>query len=173
MPFDDLDSLGLLKVPGHAKDARESAQRVQRDAGSGSVAHQTSGRRELTPLIDGGYTVTNSERREPFAVAGEKCISADHQAARLQLRQFCKGRFQFAFGAGAENGELQSHRLSRRPYVTSLGFRENRRGRIDKQSYGARCGEQFMQQFEPLRRGFFRRLGYAGDVAARPIEAGD
>ena len=46
-----------------------------------AVGHETAGRGEFAKLINRGHGVTNGERGELFAPAGEEQIAADHECA--------------------------------------------------------------------------------------------
>ena len=65
----------------------------------GSVAHQTSGRGELAPLVDCGDRVLNRERGELFGMAGEERVSPNYQPASSQLRQLREDQIEVLFSA--------------------------------------------------------------------------
>src|SRR5947209_6404068 len=65
--------------PGIDSDEAMSVRNV------GSVAHQTSGRSELAPLVDCGHPVLNRQRGELLGMGGEERIAPNYQSASSQL----------------------------------------------------------------------------------------
>ena len=72
-----------------------------------SVAHQATGRRKFPILEDRGHRVANGQRGEPFALANEESIGADHERAYSQLGQGCEDGIEFALSACMQ--DLNSH----------------------------------------------------------------
>src|SRR5262249_20744459 len=58
----------------------------------GPVAHQTSGRSELAPLIDRGNRVLNRQGGELLGMAGEERVAPNYQPTSTQLSQLAKMR---------------------------------------------------------------------------------
>src|SRR3954468_16398781 len=54
-----------------------------------SIAHQAAGSCELAGLVDGWHGVLPGQCGQPFALAIEERISADHERARSHLVQGC------------------------------------------------------------------------------------
>src|SRR5262249_51860451 len=138
-----------------------------------SVAQQTSGRGEITILVDRWHPVADSQCGELFASARKKCIGADDEPARSQLDQLCEDLIKVTFGAGIENMELQPEGASRCLQFRGVGLSKRGIGWVDKQSHDARRGNQLVQQLQPFRRYPHVRIGHARYVATWPIKTGD
>ena len=79
-----------------------------------------------------------------------KAHAADHESTRPQVRQGCEDRIEVTFGPGIEDMELHPDRACRRLHVGRLTF--SRICRVDKQRHEVRLWQQFVQQFQALRR---------------------
>ena len=115
-----------------------------------SVTHEAAGRSELAVLVDRGHCVADCERAELLALRVEERIGADHERAGLQLTQAGEGRFEFAFGAGLQDVNLNTHAASRCLEVPHQRLGKEI-GRIDEHRNEARGRNQFMYELEPLR----------------------
>src|ERR1017187_2596364 len=117
--------------------------------------------------------MTERQCRELFEPANEECTSADHESARPRLNQLCEGCVEVTIGADIEDLKLQPEGVSRCLELIRLGLGKNGIGRIDQQGHDTSSGDQLMQQCQPFRRYLLVGLGYARDVAARTVKAGD
>ena len=84
-----------------------------------------------------------------------------------------EGRVDIAFGAGAQDIELQPERV--RAACTSLASAPAAFGLFGLTEHADRrdFGHELVQQFQPLRPQVHGQESCPGDVAARPVEAGD
>jgi len=103
-----------------------------------SIARQTSGRRELAPVVDRGHRVVERQRGELFHLASQKWIAANHESACSQLDELCEDAVEFAFGAGIQNMEIQSESTSRCLQHPCAAVGESRSGWINKQGHDPR-----------------------------------
>src|SRR5579871_1515030 len=62
-----------------------------------TVTDQAAGRGERATLEDRGHRVAERQRGEPFGLADEESIGADHERLGLQLGDSCKERIEVAF----------------------------------------------------------------------------
>jgi hypothetical protein len=90
-----------------------------------------------------------------------------------QLHQFCEDLIEIALGAGVEDMELQTEGVGCRLQVSCRCLGISGIGRIDEDRHDGHRGKKLVQQFQPLRRYHHVQLGYARDVAARSVKAGD
>src|SRR5262249_40568519 len=104
---------------------------------------------------------------ELFAAAGEKRRGANDEPACPQSDQVCEHRIEVALSAGVQDMELQAEGVGRRLQVSCIYLGKSGIGRVDEVRKGARRGDQFVQQFQPLRRYLRVQVGHARDVAAR------
>jgi len=98
-------------------------------------------------------------------------LPADDERACSQLDQARERRIDFSFGAGAHDMDLQPERTRRLLHVSRLGLGSGI-FRVHEQTDDLGCGYQIVQQAESLRYQLGVQLGYAGDVATRPVQAG-
>src|SRR5262249_22021195 len=138
-----------------------------------AIAHQAAGGDELADFVDRWDRVTDGKRGELFAAGGEKRIGADDEAACPQFDQSCEDRIEVALGAGIQDVEPQAEGAGRRLQGSCIYLGKSGIGRVDEVRNGARRGDQFVQQFQPLRRYLRVQVGHARDVAARSVKAGD
>ena len=96
----------------------------------------------------------------------------DEQRTSPALDERCKGCLDVAVVADIENDELLPDRLRRGLHVSSLrlGFRSVR---VHEHGNCRRPGHDLAQQLQSLRPQHAGKKDHAGDVAARPVEAGD
>jgi len=73
----------------------------------GPIAHQPAGCRELAPLVDRGYRVTNRLLDDLSTLAGEKGVAANDEAAGPELDKSSKGGHDLARGARPQDTCLQ------------------------------------------------------------------
>ena len=64
--------------------------------------------------------MTNRQRGELFAPAGEEWIGANHEPACPQLDQLCEDRIEVTFGAGIQDMELQPEGAGRRLHLLTV-----------------------------------------------------
>src|SRR5262249_28211196 len=69
--------------------------------------------------------------------------------------------------------DLQPHGARSRSHVSHRGLGDCGLARIDEQGYARRSRDKLVQKFQPLRRYLHHQVGCAGNVAARPVKAGD
>ena len=108
-----------------------------------------------------------------FGPAREECAGANHEPARSQLDQLCKDSIEVTFGAGIQDMELQPEGTGCRLHLLGVDLGKSGFGWVDEERHDARRREQLVQKLQPLRHCLHVRLGHAGDVAARPVKAGD
>ena len=101
-------------------------------------------------------------------------VGADNERAGAQLDKGCEGRVEIALGAGMQNMELQPEgarrrlRASRESGSAIAGFAGLTRGARWWPMGSSSCSNS--SRFAATSR---FRARHAGDVAARPVEAGD
>src|SRR5216683_8325753 len=117
--------------------------------------------------------MADGQRAEQFAPAIEEWITADHEPACSQSDHICKNRIEVAVGAGMQDMELQSEGARRHLQVSRYGVGTSAIGRVDQYGEVRRCGDQLMQQVQPLRPQLHVQDAHARDVAARSAQAGD
>ena len=83
-----------------------------------------------------------------------------------------EGGVDLAFGAGVRDMKLQPERARRLLHLLDFGRRSGI-VRVDQTGDRGRLRHQLAQQSQPLRDQLRGQSGDAGDVAARPVEAGD
>ena len=116
--------------------------------------------------------MASRQRDDPFPLGVQKRPGPDEQRAGPALDDRCKGGLDVAGGRGIENEELLPDRLRRGLHVASL--RRGRRSvRVHERGNRRRLGHELPQQLQSLRPQHAAEKAHAGDVAARPVEAGD
>src|SRR6516225_12354957 len=97
---------------------------------------------------------------------------ADEQRASPAFDERCKRGLDIGIAARVDDDELLPDRLRRALHLSAL-----RLGvggvRIDKHRNRSRGGHDLAQQLKSFRSQYAGEKDYAGDVAARPAEAGD
>jgi hypothetical protein len=68
--------------------------------------------------------------------------------------------------------DLQPERARGRLHGSRKGL-GNGTGRVDEHGNDSRCGQQFAQQLQPLGPHLYVQIGYARQIAAGPVQAGD
>jgi hypothetical protein len=112
------------------------------------------------------------QRNELITATGEKCIGPDHERACSKPDQGCKDPIEIAIGTRMQHADLQPEGASRRLHVFQLDV-GSRELRIEEHGDDSGCGHQRVHQFKLLRPQRDDKETHAGDVAARPVEAGD
>ena len=102
----------------------------------------------------------------------KKLIRGDYKAARSQLVQGCEDRIKIAVGTCTHNLEPQSEGAGSRLRVLDKDIGIGT-GWVDEGGKKGRCGDHFMQQFEPFRPKVRTQRGHPGEVASWTVEAGD
>ena len=77
------------------------------------------------------------------------------------------------FGADIQNMELQPETASRCLHALCCLFGYSWISRVNEERENLCGGNQLVQQLQPFRRDLNGQLGYAGDIAARTVKAGD
>jgi hypothetical protein len=112
------------------------------------------------------------QRNDLRAPIIEKWIGSNYKRVDLLLTDGCENSLEVAFSAGIEDTYLTPERAHCR-----LQFRQLRLCdwviRIYEHSDDSGCGNQLEQKLQPLCHGLGSDQRYAGDIAARSIEAGD
>jgi hypothetical protein len=90
------------------------------------------------------------EVREPTKEFVEHLNS--NPRAHSQSDQSCKNLIEIALGTGMQDVELKPEGTGRRLQVFNSGFGEVRTRWVDEERNDGRRGNQFVQQFQPLRR---------------------
>jgi hypothetical protein len=109
---------------------------------------------------------------ELSTLAVVKRTTADQQRASAGLDDRREGSIDFAFCSGFHDQDLPPERAGRHLHVPQQRL-DVSIVRIPQQGDDGRLGKQLMQQFQPLCVHKVRGIAHAGDVAARPVEAGD
>jgi hypothetical protein len=125
----------------------------------GPVAHQTTGRSELAPLVDCGHGVLKRKRGKLLGMAGEERITRNYQPGSPQLGQLCEDSVEVLFSTCVQDMQDDSKRTRRRKRFMRLRFGKLRNTWIDQQGQYARLGKQLVQQLHPLRCDLCGRLG--------------
>src|SRR5262249_3943982 len=112
------------------------------------------------------------KRNKLDASAGEEHVASDVQGIGAVVHEGGEGRLDLAPGAGVEDLDLQAHCTSSFRYLSyALGTCDI--GRIDQHGNPNGLGHQFLQKCHPLRTQLSCEKIDAGQVSARPGEAGD
>src|SRR6516164_3450015 len=172
---DQLDSRFLLDrhvgrlVPLENAPGVDACEAIQ-VCNAASVAHQSAGRGKRAKLIDRGHSVAERQYRELFAPAIEEWIAPDHEPAGFQWDQVCEGRINVASATRVQDMELPPHRAGRHLQIFRLNIATGK-SRVNECSYGARVGEQLVQQLQSLPIRFRTQRGHAREVTARSAQA--
>src|SRR5262245_13468510 len=112
------------------------------------------------------------QRDELFAPPVEVWVGGDHQRTGPLLGERGEGWLQVTVDAGVLNYNLQPKRLPRdcRGRQLRLGVHTCR---VHQQTHYCHPRQHFAQQLKLFSNQFARKVGNAGGVAARPIEAGN
>jgi hypothetical protein len=102
----------------------------------------------------------------------KKCIGANNKRLRSQLDQGRERRVEVAFGACVQYMKLQAEGASSRLHNSRLSFGIGI-ARIAEQGHDARCRDQLVQQFQPLRSDVDVQQSDAREVSSRSVQAGD
>src|SRR5215813_2064862 len=139
---------------------------------AGAVAHQSAGLNGLAPPVACGQRVAIRERDEVPMSVEVKWAGANKQRPSSGLDDRREGGIEFAFIDGSHDQDLPPESTCRRFYGAQIGLRLQD-VRVHQRSDNRRLWNQLMQQFKPLRLQSSTVKAYAGNVAARPIQAGD
>jgi hypothetical protein len=107
-----------------------------------------------------------------FPVGVHERAGAYEQRASPALYGRCKGGLDVAVALHIEDNKFLTHCLRRNLYISALGFGVRSAG-IDEHGNPACIGHELAQQVQSLRSYLVGEKADAGDVASRPIEAGD
>src|SRR6516165_5338498 len=137
-----------------------------------AVGDQAAGCGELTPHIDRWDRITCRERNEVVAAVGIKYIALDDQAAGVPLGERGEGGVDLGFLACGEN-ENRPPDLPCRGLDVLFGFSRVRNVWVDEYADRRVLRHQFAEKLQAFREQRARGHHDAGDIAARPVEAGD
>ena len=113
------------------------------------------------------------QRGKLLAPGIEEYIGADHERACSQLDQGLQTPYRNRCSVLAcRTWSLQPERVRCRLHGSRKGS-AIRTGRVDEHGNDGRCGYQLAQQLQPLRPYLYVQIGYARQVAAGPVQAGD
>ena len=112
------------------------------------------------------------QRNELYATAVEQRAGTDHERINRLLRKARKGCIDIAAGGGFEDFDLLPNGRGRSPNVGDKGLSEGKFGiNQHANAHGSRL--QLMQQPKLLCPKLSSDKRDTGDIAARPVEAGD
>src|SRR5262245_30638906 len=110
------------------------------------------------------------QSHELVTLAEQKRIGADNQTIDSLLDDGCKSRINFPFGACVQNIDLKAKRLRNALHIARLDC-AGAVVRIDEYRNRGGFGRELADKLQPLRSQCRKRKGYAGDIAAGPVEA--
>src|SRR5215471_6935506 len=174
---DELEFRGLLDRQVTRPLALENSPNVDADVPIAvgdvhPVAHQTTGGGKLACKENGGHPLTQRQRCDLTAPAKGEWVRADDKPARSHLRQSRECSIDAGRAARLCNVDLQSEGAAGSKRVPrgrlGKGF-----GRIDKHGDKGRLRHHLMQHLDLLLHQFDAEIAYAGDVAARSVQARD
>jgi hypothetical protein len=113
--------------------------------------------------------MSGRQRDNSIPLGEQELASTPKQRASPALDECCKGSFDFAIAADVENFDLLPNGRSRSSDL-SLGSGEFG---IDEHGNSRGSWPQFTQEPKLLRRKLHRHEADTGDVATKPVEAGD
>src|SRR6516165_5968756 len=138
----------------------------------GVVAHQPAGFDSLATGIARGNPVVRRKRNKLDASTGEEHVASDVQGIGAVVHESSEGSLDLAPGAGVEDLNLQCHCTGGFRYLSyALGTSDI--GRIDQHGNPNGLRHQLVQKCQPLRTQLSCEKIDAGQVSARPGEAGD
>ena len=137
-----------------------------------SVTHQAAGFGILTQGINRRHPMVGRQRNELDATVVGQRARADQEPINWFSRKGRKSRIDVAASAGEEDFDLLINGRSRSSDFRNEGLSE---GPVRIDDHGKAVGSrlQIVQEPKLLCPKFIRQKADAGDVAARPVEAGD
>jgi hypothetical protein len=139
---------------------------------AGAVAHQSTGRNDLSPLIHRGQSVTLCQRDELIASAAKECLGCHNHRVGSLLHQAREGGVDLPLCAGFNDNQSPPERIRGILHIFRFGGGA-RIGRVDDEADYGRRRYQRTQQFQPFRPERVGQKAHSGDIAAGPVEAGD
>src|SRR6516162_3762508 len=139
---------------------------------TGRVAHQAARIDGLAEAMHRGNPMSRRQRDDPFPMGEHERPGADEQRASPAFDERCKRGLDIGIAARVDDDELLPDRLRRALHLSALRLGVGGVG-IDKHRNRCRGGHELAQQLKSLRSQYAGEKDYAGDVAARPAEAGD
>src|SRR5262249_51444996 len=136
----------------------------------GAVDHQSPDVGELTEGIKRGDRVARCQGDKLKPPVDKQRIGANYEGIEAILHEACKSGVDLQRGCGGEEFNLPSDDGCRGPHVID---RTGKRRWSDEDGKATSFRSQFLQEPELLASKFPAHGGRAGDVAARPINAGD
>src|SRR5262249_62156566 len=104
---------------------------------------------------------------------GEKGVGADEEGIRPRTLHTFESSTDLTAGVGVEDLDLQAHGASSRFYLSHCRLGLGSTGRINEYRDTRSLRQQLAQEFQPLCRQLGREETDAGEIPARPSEAGN
>jgi hypothetical protein len=175
---DQLDLGDLLHRQVGGFFALENAAGVDANAAMGieivgSVAHKTAHINELAVCIDGRHGVASRQRDQPLTLGQKEILAADHECARPLADKRREGRVNLTGTTCIEHEDARSKRTCRSLHGLSFGLGLQFIGRVEQDRNRGGRRHQVVHQLQALCDQFNVEDRDAGDVAVRPVHAGD
>src|SRR5215475_1487760 len=106
---------GLLPLENPAGIDADLTDRLRK---ASAVAHEATGRGELTKLGDRRHAMARRQCPEYVSATDKGCVGSDHERANAKPCEVCKNRIEVIFGAGLHDVQVETQCASCRLQIS-------------------------------------------------------